>query len=99
MKARIVEYALKAQQDAAWIYRTVATASSPNIALATYHLRLYVTNSALRNPTGATLSLPTAHTLLIEAATHDITIVEDDIFADLEQDLSADSLRSMASTA
>lgn len=33
MKARIVEYALKAQQDAAWIYRTVATASSPNVAL------------------------------------------------------------------
>ena len=58
------------------------------IALATLRPRLYVTNSALQNTTGATLSLPTAHKLLIEAAAHDLVIAEEDIFADLEPDLS-----------
>lgn len=46
--------------------------------------RLYITNSALQNPTGATLSPQTAHRLLILAQTHGLTIVEDDIFADFE---------------
>lgn len=52
--------------------------------LAAVRPRLYVTNAALHNPTGATLSAQTAHRLLTAAAAHDLTIVEDEIFADLE---------------
>lgn len=44
--------------------------------------RLYVTNSAIHNPTGATLSPVVAHRLLKIAEEADLTIVEDDIFAD-----------------
>ncbi|GJD60016.1 PLP-dependent aminotransferase family protein [Methylobacterium frigidaeris] len=50
--------------------------------------RLYVTNSALHNPTGATLSPAIAHRLLSAAAAHDVTIVEDDIFAPFEPEPS-----------
>ena len=57
-------------------------------ALAEHRPRLYVTNSALHNPTGATLAPQTAHRLLTLAAGHDLTIVEDDIFADLEPEPS-----------
>jgi DNA-binding transcriptional MocR family regulator len=57
-------------------------------ALTTHCPRLYLTNSALHNPTGATLSPQTAHRLLNTAAAHDLTIVEDDIFADLEPEPS-----------
>lgn len=46
--------------------------------------RLYLTNSAIHNPTGAGLSAPTAHRLLALAARHGLTIVEDEIFADFE---------------
>jgi DNA-binding transcriptional MocR family regulator len=49
---------------------------------------LYITNSALHNPTGATLSPQTAHRQLSLAAAHGLTIVEDDIFADFEPTLS-----------
>lgn len=54
-------------------------------ALAEHHPRLYVTNSALQNPTGATLSPVVAHRLLKFADQFALTIVEDDIFADFEQ--------------
>jgi DNA-binding transcriptional MocR family regulator len=50
--------------------------------------RLYITNSALHNPTGATLSPQTAHRVLSSASVHDLTIVEDDIFADFEPEPS-----------
>lgn len=50
--------------------------------------RLYITNSALHNPTGASLSPQSAYRLLSVASAHDVTIVEDDIFADFEPDLS-----------
>jgi DNA-binding transcriptional MocR family regulator len=56
--------------------------------LASHRPRLYITNSALHNPTGATISPQTAHRLLNAAAAHDLTIVEDDIFADLEPEPS-----------
>lgn len=46
--------------------------------------RLYITNSALQNPTGATLSPQTAHRVLTLAQARGLTIVEDDIFADFE---------------
>lgn len=57
-------------------------------ALEAHRPRLYVTNAALHNPTGATLTAPTAHRLLTAAAAHDLTIVEDEIFADLEPEPS-----------
>lgn len=57
-------------------------------ALIAHQPKLYVTNSALHNPTGATLSMQTAHRLLVLAAAHDLTIVEDDIFADFEPEPS-----------
>jgi DNA-binding transcriptional MocR family regulator len=50
--------------------------------------RLYITNSALHNPTGATMSPRVAHRLLAAASAHDLVIVEDDIFADFEPDPS-----------
>jgi len=70
------------------------TPSGPDVArfeavVAAERPRLYVTNSALHNPTGATLSPQTAHRLLNAAATYDLTIVEDDIFADFEPEPSA----------
>ncbi len=58
------------------------------IALAAERPRLYITNSALHNPTGATLSAQSAYRLLTTAAAHDLTIVEDDIFADFEPESS-----------
>lgn len=50
--------------------------------------RLYITNAALHNPTGASLSPQTAYRVLSAAAVHDLTIVEDEIFADFEPALS-----------
>lgn len=57
-------------------------------ALTNHAPRLYITNSALHNPTGATLSPQVAHQVLSMAAAHDMIIVEDNIFADFEPDLS-----------
>lgn len=69
------------------------TAGGPDMerfgeAAATHRPRLYITNSALHNPTGATVSPQTAHRLLTIADAHDVTVVEDDIFADFEPDPS-----------
>ncbi|MEC5293030.1 PLP-dependent aminotransferase family protein [Aurantimonas sp. C2-6-R+9] len=55
-------------------------------ALTEHSPRLYITNSALHNPTGATLSPVVAHRVLKLAEQHDLLIVEDDIFADFEQE-------------
>ncbi|MDR3375356.1 MAG: PLP-dependent aminotransferase family protein [Ancalomicrobiaceae bacterium] len=65
------------------------TATGPDIdrfaaVLAEHRPRLYVTNSAIHNPTGAVLSPVVAHRLLKLAEAADLTIVEDDIFADFE---------------
>lgn len=57
-------------------------------AVAAHRPRLYITNSALHNPTGATLSPMLAHRLLMAAVAHGVTIVEDDIFGDLEPEPS-----------
>jgi DNA-binding transcriptional MocR family regulator len=66
------------------------TPSGPDIdlfaeALKTHRPRLYITNSASHNPTGAVLSPLVAHRLLKLADQAGLTIVEDDIFADFEQ--------------
>ncbi len=45
--------------------------------------RLYVTVSVLNNPTGASISLQSAHRVLQLAQAHDLTIVEDDTYAHL----------------
>jgi len=50
--------------------------------------RLYITNSAIHNPTGATMSAQTAHKLLTIASAHGLVIVEDDIFAEFEPEPS-----------
>ncbi|MDQ0322716.1 DNA-binding transcriptional MocR family regulator [Pararhizobium capsulatum DSM 1112] len=65
------------------------TPSGPDIevlarVLADHRPRLYITNSAIHNPTGATLSPVVAHRVLKLADQFDLTIVEDDIFADFE---------------
>ncbi|RWI27834.1 PLP-dependent aminotransferase family protein [Mesorhizobium sp.] len=65
------------------------TPSGPDIelfaqALIAHRPRLYITNSALHNPTGAILSPVVAHRLLKLADQSDLTIIEDDIFADFE---------------
>lgn len=65
------------------------TPSGPDIdlfaeVLAEHRPRLYITNSGIHNPTGAILSPVTAHRLLKLADQADLTIVEDDIFADFE---------------
>jgi len=53
-------------------------------ALQKHTPRLYITNSGIHNPTGATLSPVIAHRLLKLAASSDVVIVEDDIYADFE---------------
>ncbi|WP_284422304.1 MULTISPECIES: PLP-dependent aminotransferase family protein [unclassified Bradyrhizobium] len=69
------------------------TQGGPDIAqfeavLAAERPRLYITNSGLHNPTGATLSLQTAHRLLNAAAAHEVIIIEDDIYGDFEPEPS-----------
>ncbi len=58
-------------------------------ALKEHSPRLYITNSALHNPTGATLSPLVAHRVLKLAEQHDLLIIEDDIFADFEHEPAA----------
>jgi DNA-binding transcriptional MocR family regulator len=65
------------------------THSGPDIevfaqTVAEHRPRLYITNSGIHNPTGATLSPVTAHRVLKLADQFDLTIIEDDIFADFE---------------
>lgn len=69
------------------------TASGPDAeefeqALTRCKPRLYITNSAIHNPTGATIAPRTAHQILKLAATHDLVIIEDDIFAGFETEPS-----------
>lgn len=64
--------------------------SGPDIEIfaaeaARHRPRLYITNASLHNPTGATLSPAVAHRLLKVAEEHNVTIVEDDIAADFEE--------------
>ncbi|MDE2050218.1 MAG: PLP-dependent aminotransferase family protein [Gammaproteobacteria bacterium] len=45
--------------------------------------RLFITNTTFQNPTGTTTSPQVAHAVLRVAERHDLTICEDDIFAEL----------------
>lgn len=58
-------------------------------ALAQHRPRLYLTNSALHNPTAGVLSPLVAHRILKLAEAHDLTIVEDDVFSDFEEEPGA----------
>ncbi len=65
------------------------TPSGPDIeafarTVAEHQPRLYITNAAIHNPTGAVLSPVVAHRLLKLAEQFDLTIIEDDIFGDFE---------------
>lgn len=65
------------------------TPSGPDLdlfekALLQHQPRLYLTNSAIHNPTGAVLSPVIAHGLLKLAEQSDLIIIEDDIFSDME---------------
>jgi len=67
------------------------TASGPDLdafarILATHKPRLYVTNSAFHNPTGTVLKASVAHRVLKLAEQYDLSIIEDDIFADFERE-------------
>lgn len=53
-------------------------------AVTEHRPRLYITNSAIHNPTGATLSPVTAHRVLKLADQAGMTIIEDDIWSDFE---------------
>jgi DNA-binding transcriptional MocR family regulator len=57
--------------------------------LAEHRPRLYLTNCAIHNPTGAVLSAPHVHRILKLAEAHDLIIIEDDIFADFEDEPAA----------
>lgn len=65
------------------------TANGPDVQafetiLAEHKPRLYITNAAIHNPTGATLSAATAYQVLQLAQAAGLYIIEDDIFADFE---------------
>jgi DNA-binding transcriptional MocR family regulator len=53
-------------------------------ALREHRPRLYLTQSALHNPTGTSLSPALAHRLLQRAEQANLTIIEDDVYADLD---------------
>ncbi|WP_223799513.1 aminotransferase-like domain-containing protein [Sphingomonas nostoxanthinifaciens] len=77
----------------AQIVSVAMTPTGPDVAaleaaLIQHRPRFYMTNSAIHNPTGATLSAATAHRVLKLAEAHDLVIVEDDIFADFEHEPS-----------
>ncbi len=55
-------------------------------ALEEHRPRLYITNSGVHNPTGATLTPVVAHRLLKLIEAHDLHVIEDDIFADFEHE-------------
>lgn len=67
------------------------TPTGPDVAafealLEAHAPRLYLTNSAIHNPTGAVLSAQTAYRILKHAEAHELLIVEDDIMADFEDE-------------
>lgn len=71
------------------VVRVPYTENGPDLTafeqvLKTYSPRLYLTNAALHNPTGATLTFDTAHRLLKLAEQFNLMIIEDDVFADFE---------------
>lgn len=56
--------------------------------MATHRPRLYLTTAGPQNPTGAISSSAGAHRVLTLAERHDVIVIEDDTFADLEHEPS-----------
>lgn len=56
--------------------------------LATHQPKLFFLNGVFQNPTGTTVSAATAHRILQLAERFDFRIVEDDIYADFQSDLT-----------
>jgi DNA-binding transcriptional MocR family regulator len=54
------------------------------LAITEHRPRLYITNSGLHNPTGASIKATTAHKILKLVEAYGVIVVEDDIFADFE---------------
>jgi DNA-binding transcriptional MocR family regulator len=66
------------------------TANGPDLSnfaslLEAHRPRIYLTNSGLQNPTGASLTAPVAHRLLKLSEPYGLVIIEDDIFGDFEE--------------
>jgi len=64
------------------------TASGPDVqalqaSVSRLNARVFFTNTTFHNPTGTTTSPQVAHEILMTARARDLTIVEDDIFAEL----------------
>jgi DNA-binding transcriptional MocR family regulator len=57
-------------------------------ALSEHRPRLYLMNSAIHNPTGATLSAATAHRVMKLADAHNLVVIEDDVYSDFESESS-----------
>lgn len=57
-------------------------------AVAQFKPKFYLTNTALHNPTGMSLSLNRAYQILKLAEQYQVTIIEDNIFTDFEDTLS-----------
>lgn len=75
------------KQRGVQILAVARTQSGPDIdafgrLLKRRRVRCFFTNTTFHNPTGTTTQIATAHRLLELANRHDLTIVEDDIFAD-----------------
>ena len=75
------------------------TATGPDVAAlnaiaASSKPRVFITNTTAHNPTGTTTSAQVAHEVLLAAERHDLTIIEDDIFAELAPERTA-SLASL----
>lgn len=56
--------------------------------LTIYKPKLFFLNSVFQNPTGTTITPSTAHRILQLAEKFDFLVVEDDIYADLQSDIS-----------
>jgi DNA-binding transcriptional MocR family regulator len=75
------------------------TATGPDVAAlnaiaAKSKPRVFITNTTAHNPTGTTTSTQVAHEVLLAAERYDLTIIEDDIFAELAPERTA-SLASL----
>jgi DNA-binding transcriptional MocR family regulator len=55
-------------------------------AVAEHRPRFYLMNSAIHNPTGATLSATAAHRIMKLADAHNFIVIEDDVYADFESE-------------
>jgi DNA-binding transcriptional MocR family regulator len=74
------------------------TAAGPDVAALkalaeSTRARVFITNTTFHNPTGTTTSAQVAHSVLLTAEQHGLTLVEDDIFAEL----APESIATLAS--